>query len=61
MGQSIIFLIPVFGVFALLFTFWKSAWVTEQEVGTEKMAKIAKSISDVAMGFLKAKWLQKPM
>lgn len=56
MGQSIIFLIPVFGVFALLFTFWKSAWVTKQEVGTEKMAKIAKSISDGAMAFLKAEY-----
>jgi len=56
MGQSIIFLIPVFGVFALLFTFWKSAWVTKQEVGTEKMAKIAKSISEGAMAFLKAEY-----
>ncbi len=56
MGQSIIFLIPVFGIFALLFTFWKSAWVTKQEVGTEKMAKIAKSISDGAMSFLKAEY-----
>ena len=56
MGQSIIFLIPVFGVFALLFTFWKSAWVTKQEVGTEKMARIAASISDGAMAFLKAEY-----
>jgi K(+)-stimulated pyrophosphate-energized sodium pump len=56
MGQSLIYLIPVFGVFALLFTFWKSAWVTKQEVGTEKMARIAKSISDGAMAFLKAEY-----
>jgi len=56
MGQSLIFLIPVFGVFALLFTFWKSAWVTKQEVGTEKMARIAKSISDGAMAFLRAEY-----
>jgi len=56
MGQSIIFLIPVFGVFALLFTFWKSSWVTKQEVGTEKMARIAASISDGAMAFLKAEY-----
>ncbi len=54
MGQSLIFLIPVFGVLALLFTFWKSAWVSKQEEGTEKMSKIAKSISDGAMAFLKA-------
>ena len=56
MGQSLIFLIPVFGIFALLFTFWKSRWVANQEVGTEKMAKIAKSISDGAMAFLKAEY-----
>ena len=51
MGQSLIYLIPVFGVLALLFTYWKSAWVTKQEVGTEKMARIAASISDGAMAF----------
>jgi K(+)-stimulated pyrophosphate-energized sodium pump len=56
MGQSLIYLIPVFGVFALLFTFWKSAWVTKQEVGTEKMAKIADSIADGAMAFLRAEY-----
>ena len=56
MGQSLIFLIPVFGVFALLFTFLESAWVTKQEVGTEKMARIAKSISDGAMAFLRAEY-----
>jgi len=56
MGQSLIFLIPVFGVLALLFTFWKSAWVSKQDEGTEKMAKIAKSISDGAMAFLKAEY-----
>jgi K(+)-stimulated pyrophosphate-energized sodium pump len=56
MGQSLIFLIPVFGVFGLLFTFWKSAWVAKQEVGTERMAKIALSISEGAMAFLKAEY-----
>jgi len=56
MGQSIIYLIPVFGILALLFTFWKSKWVSSQEVGTEKMARIAKSISDGAMAFLKAEY-----
>ncbi|MBK9254700.1 MAG: sodium-translocating pyrophosphatase [Saprospiraceae bacterium] len=56
MGQNLIFLIPVFGVLALLFTFWKSAWVTKQEVGTEKMARIALAISEGAMAFLKAEY-----
>jgi K(+)-stimulated pyrophosphate-energized sodium pump len=56
MGQNLIFLIPVFGVLALLFTFWKSAWVTNQEVGTERMARIANSIAEGAMAFLKAEY-----
>jgi K(+)-stimulated pyrophosphate-energized sodium pump len=56
MGQNIIYLIPVFGVLALLFTYWKSSWVARQEVGTERMAKIAQSISTGAMAFLKAEY-----
>jgi len=49
-------MIPVFGVLALLYTFWKSAWVSKQEVGTEKMARIANNISEGAMAFLKAEY-----
>lgn len=56
MGQSLIYLIPIFGVLGLLFTFWKSSWITNQEVGTEKMARIAKSISEGALAFLKAEY-----
>lgn len=36
--------------------FWKSSWVTKQEVGTESMAKIAKNIADGAMAFLRAEY-----
>ena len=56
MGSNIIYAIPAFGVLALLFTFWKSSWVTKQEVGTDKMARIAKNIQDGAMAFLKAEY-----
>lgn len=56
MGQSLILLIPIFGILALLFTFWKSSWVTKQEVGNEKMARIAKNIADGAMAFLRAEY-----
>ncbi|MEZ5009170.1 MAG: sodium-translocating pyrophosphatase [Chitinophagales bacterium] len=48
--------VPALGILALLFTVWKSSWVTKQEVGTEKMARIAKNISDGAMAFLKAEY-----
>ncbi len=55
-GQLIIYLIPIFGIVALLYTFWKSSWVSRQEVGTPKMAKIATHIADGAMAFLKAEY-----
>jgi len=56
MGQTIIYAVPAFGVLALLYTFWRSAWVSRQEVGTERMAIIAKNIADGAMAFLKAEY-----
>ena len=56
MFNTIIILIPVAGLVALAFTYIKSKWVTKQEVGTEKMARIAKNISDGAMAFLKAEY-----
>ncbi|MEN8798127.1 MAG: sodium-translocating pyrophosphatase [Flavobacteriaceae bacterium] len=48
--------LPAFGVLALLFVLLKNVWVTKQEVGDEKMARIAKNISDGAMSFLKAEY-----
>jgi K(+)-stimulated pyrophosphate-energized sodium pump len=56
MGQNLIYIIPVFGIIALLFTFWKSYWVGKQDAGSEKMAKIAQNISKGAMAFLKAEY-----
>jgi len=56
MGSTIIYAIPAFGVLALLYTFWKSSWVSSQEIGTEKMGRIAKNIEDGAMAFLKAEY-----
>lgn len=54
--DNLIYLLPVAGVIALLFTFWRSAWVTKQEVGDENMATIAKNIADGAMAFLRAEY-----
>ncbi len=50
------YLIPAASVIGFIFMFAKSGWVTKQEVGTEKMATIAKNISDGAMAFLKAEY-----
>jgi K(+)-stimulated pyrophosphate-energized sodium pump len=54
--ESLIYLLPIAGVIGLLFMVVKSAWVTKQEVGTEKMAVIAKHIADGALAFLKAEY-----
>ncbi|GAA4279795.1 sodium-translocating pyrophosphatase [Gaetbulibacter aestuarii] len=48
--------LPLFGVLALAFVFIKSAWVSKQDQGDEKMIKIAKNIADGAMSFLKAEY-----
>ena len=54
--ELIINFLPAFGILALLFVFLKNNWVTKQEVGSEKMARIAKNIADGAMSFLKAEY-----
>ena len=48
--------LPAFGILALVFVFFKNNWVSKQEVGNEKMARIAKNIADGAMSFLKAEY-----
>ncbi|MBT5978026.1 MAG: sodium-translocating pyrophosphatase, partial [Flavobacteriales bacterium] len=54
--DNLIYAIPAFGVLALLYVAWKSAWVSKQEVGTEKMARIAENIAVGAMAFLRAEY-----
>lgn len=52
----IFYIIPLFGVLGLLYTFWKSSWVSKQEVGTDKMKKISGYIAEGAMAFLRAEY-----
>ncbi len=54
--NNLFYLIPVFGAVALIYTFIKSAWVTKQDAGNERMQEIAKYIADGAMAFLKAEY-----
>jgi len=56
MGQNLTLIIPVLGVLGLLFTFWKTAWVTKQDAGTDQMKRIAKAIEEGAMAFLRAEY-----
>lgn len=54
--MSIVYIIPLFGLIALLFTAIQSAWVSRQDSGNERMTEIAKHIADGAMAFLKAEY-----
>ncbi|NMH87196.1 sodium-translocating pyrophosphatase [Flavivirga algicola] len=54
--ELIVKFLPVFGVIALAYVFVKSAWVSKQDQGDEKMIRIAKNIADGAMSFLKAEY-----
>ncbi len=54
--ENLIYLLPLLGVIGLIFVYVRSSWVDKQEVGTEKMARIAKHISDGAIAFLKAEY-----
>ncbi len=54
--DNIIFYLPLASLIGIIFMIAKSSWIKKQDVGTEKMAKIAKNISDGAMAFLKAEY-----
>ncbi|MBK7763179.1 MAG: sodium-translocating pyrophosphatase [Bacteroidetes bacterium] len=50
------YLVPIFGIVALLYTFIQSAWVSKQSAGNARMQEIAGYIADGAMAFLKAEY-----
>ncbi|WP_291911150.1 sodium-translocating pyrophosphatase [Chitinophaga sp. CB10] len=54
--MNIVYLVPCFGLLALLFTALRSAWVSRQDAGNEKMMEIAAHIAKGAMAFLKAEY-----
>lgn len=54
--MTLFYLVPVFGILALLYTFAKSAWVTKQDAGNDRMKEISRYIAEGAMAFLKAEY-----
>lgn len=54
--ENLLYVIPGFGILALLYVFIRSAWVNKQDAGDEKMKGIAGHIADGAMAFLKAEY-----
>ena len=54
--SSIFYLVPAFGILALLYTAVKGSWVSKQDAGNDRMKEIAKYIAEGAMAFLKAEY-----
>ncbi len=54
--DTLLYLIPAFGLVALLYTYIKATWVSKQDPGNERMQKIAKYVAEGAMAFLKAEY-----
>jgi K(+)-stimulated pyrophosphate-energized sodium pump len=54
--QNLLYALPLLGVLGLIYVVWKSAWVSKQDAGTDKMKKIANHIAEGAMAFLKAEY-----
>ena len=52
----IFYIIPLFGILALIYTFWKSSWISKHDAGNEKMKVISGHIAEGAMAFLKAEY-----
>jgi K(+)-stimulated pyrophosphate-energized sodium pump len=53
---TLFYLVPLFGVLALLYTFIKGSWVAKQDAGNARMQEISKYIAEGAMAFLKAEY-----
>ena len=54
--ETLLLVIPALGVLALLFTWWKTQEINASPEGSERMSKIAASIQEGAMAFLKAEY-----
>ncbi|HEY0037147.1 MAG TPA: sodium/proton-translocating pyrophosphatase, partial [Longimicrobium sp.] len=54
--HPIVYAAPALGVLALVYTLWRSAWVSRQDAGNERMSTIAGHIADGALAFLKAEY-----
>ncbi len=54
--NKLFYVVPAMGIVGLLFTAVRSAWVSKQDAGNERMTEIAKYIAEGAMAFLKAEY-----
>ncbi|MFM2225979.1 MAG: putative K(+)-stimulated pyrophosphate-energized sodium pump [Bacteroidota bacterium] len=55
-SSHLTWIIPIFGIIALIYTAIKSSWVTKQDAGNDRMKEISTYIAEGAMAFLKAEY-----
>jgi K(+)-stimulated pyrophosphate-energized sodium pump len=51
-----LWILPIPGLIALIYTWYKTTWIRKQDEGTEKMRSIAARIREGAMAFLRAEY-----
>ena len=54
--ENLLLSLPAAGVLALLFTWWKTQTINATAEGSDRMSKIARSIQEGAMAFLRAEY-----
>ncbi|HWY98124.1 MAG TPA: sodium/proton-translocating pyrophosphatase, partial [Bacteroidia bacterium] len=52
----VLYIVPLVGILALLYTLGTSSWVKKQDAGDDNMKELAGYIAKGAMAFLKAEW-----
>lgn len=56
MLNTIIYLIPISGLLALGFAFWRASWIRNQDYGTDRMNELSGYIREGAEAFLKREY-----
>jgi K(+)-stimulated pyrophosphate-energized sodium pump len=54
--HNIVYIIPLFGIIALIYTAIQAAWVNKQDAGEANMRELSGHIAAGAMAFLRAEW-----
>ncbi|NOZ73865.1 MAG: sodium-translocating pyrophosphatase [FCB group bacterium] len=50
--MTLYYMIPVAGILALVYSYWKSSWINRQDPGNERMQEIGTAVREGAMAFL---------
>lgn len=54
--DTLLYVVPFVGLSALIYSFWKSIWISKQDMGNDKMVEISTYIKEGAIAFLKTEY-----